>query len=162
MKIFIIGGTNSGKSTFAKKLENYLEESNEDFYTIESSSILMKRDDVPSFTRETRTKVLTKFTNSLLKSDVGIVGKEIKKELLKNKSKIQIIVGVRNPYDFTLLFNPKSDMVFTTDSKMKNEFENSGIKSIKSYLKFLSKSNLLKHKVFEKGSFKFFNIEKYL
>lgn len=157
MKIFIIGSTNTGKTTFAKKLFNHV---GKDILFLESSEILKNFVNYPdNLTDENRTKKLTKFSLSILKNDHFAICDMIENIILLQNKKYTIVNGIRNPTDFIKLYNPKTDMVFISQEKGKSVFEKFGIKSIKSYLTFIEKNKFNKLKINRVQEFKNINID---
>lgn len=145
MNIFIIGGSQVGKSTISKKIKKYIPT----FTLIEMGSYFK---DTP----KNRTSELTKRSLNLLRDN----HKTFYEYYEKNKSVSNIIVGVRNPLDFALMFNPNTDIVIITEerSAIETEFEKTGIKAISEVLLF--SEGTFNSKIFKTDKFENFDFKK--
>ncbi|TSC82432.1 MAG: hypothetical protein G01um101419_588 [Parcubacteria group bacterium Gr01-1014_19] len=141
MKIFVIGMSNSGKTTLAKKIA--------ELYGLEClSASEWVRTASPEFAdgpkSDDQVAAMTEFTIATLKKNPKITV-----DFLNDKydlTKSYVIEGVRNPGDFIRLFNPVTDyVVFITNNNnaLKATLFEEGIGVIRKYLDYLSSNGLL-------------------
>lgn len=138
MKIFIIGTTNSGKSTLAKYISNILNA------PIISAGAWMKKNYYQAVeeTKENYTKMLTRTSMGFLQKNPNFFLEKIQDEVQKNiYSSVIIIEGIRNPRDFIHLFNPNEDVVILVNSVINEikeypEFEIKGLEIIDELIKY--------------------------
>lgn len=130
MKVWIIGNSNSGKSTFAK----YLSE-------ISHLPILEAGSYARKFFGDVSPEELSSHSLELLKANHRYFSNIIGQDLKDN----QIIVGARNPIDFADLFDPKRDSVVILEDELSpsSDFEAFGIAAIVSILDFFLATGLI-------------------
>lgn len=82
---------------------------------------------------------LTAFSVDLLRNDPGQIGRDILEQINQvPESYIPLVDGMRNPVDFTMVFDPTISHLVTFDEAPPplTAFESFGIKSILSIVKF--------------------------
>ncbi len=151
MKIFVIGMSQSGKSTLTKYLcEKF------DFSHIQSS--IMVRNTFPFKESDYDNKqdfieAITKFSIELNRKNPNAVSDYIKNNYNLNNV---IIEGIRNPNNFFQLFDIKTDKViylnYLNNKIEKTNFEN-GIDVILNYLNWNLEMEILKEGSFQKIEF---------
>jgi hypothetical protein len=135
--IWIIGLTGAGKSTLAKRLaaETGLE-------ILEAGRFAREVSSAGADTRE-----LTATTLELLQADHRYFSRLI---LERVRGRRLIVVGVRNPVDFTDSFNPHTDRVLLLDAGVRaaSAFEAEGVEAVGAVLTFfLATGVLARHQV---------------
>jgi len=138
MKIFVIGFSQSGKSTLAKALS-------ETFDAVHiSASNWTKQFEINKSDLEYRAKV-TNASREALSKDHLISVQAIRTEVLESKKAIKIIEGIRNPFDFTHLFDIKNDYViflFPCDVVASDSFDG-GVKVIQDTALWMLANNMI-------------------
>jgi len=133
MNVFVIGTTNSGKTTLSSALSTQL-----NFKHIQISKILKEQNAIVS-TESYNQYIhrLTEVAKIILRTHPDFFVDYIKKEASENN----IIEGCRNIRDFMLLFNPKTDVVIhVIGSNGITEFESEGLHIIIESVNFMSKT----------------------
>jgi len=121
MNIFIIGSSGTGKTPIAKKISEAL-----NMKTVKASEYFrIKFNDakIPFKNRDDFISKITKFSQQILKDDYNININYIKNQM----SVSCVIEGIRNPIDFTNIFNFNNDIViklnYTKNNLKITEFE---------------------------------------
>ena len=138
MKIFVIGFSQSGKSTFSKTLAGT--------YNAEhiTASNWTKRFKIDKSDPEYREKV-TAASREALSKDHLVAVHAIRAAILDSSKAIKIIEGIRNPLDFMHLFDLKNDYVVLLLPKnvvSANLFDD-GVKAIQTNLSWMVKNDII-------------------
>jgi len=135
MKIFVIGYSRTGKTSFAKKLAKDI-----GFEHLTASSWLREIYDGPAQSHLSEKELIRKMTDfsiEQLKANPFVAAKFLS-EKIKDVENI-VIDGIRNPIDFQALFDPKVDHVILINRKgylPQTRFEMAGIDAICCILDF--------------------------
>lgn len=163
MKIFVIGQSNSGKTSFSKKLAEALGAVHIPISEWVRSRFPEFNDGVKS---DERVEIMTKFSINALKRDPAVAVNFLRHK--HDLSKPCAIEGIRNPSDFMQLFDYTSDFVIFIENKNNHikftGFER-GVHIIESYLGYLLSNGLMddsKGKRFSKYSWDCFSEEERL
>jgi adenylate kinase family enzyme len=126
-RMFVIGGSGCGKTTFAESMKIL------GYKHIEASGSLKK--DYPKRNDESNleyTERITEIAKPLVLE--GWFLNSIKNKI--NEKDNFILTGIRNPIDFVALFCPKRDAVIFLPGETKTPFEEKGINAINEILNF--------------------------
>lgn len=142
MKIFIIGSSNTGKTTLANNLSIkycllHLKASK-----VIRDSFYYKEKDFES--SDAFIKAITIYSLDELQKSPDLIIDNIKEVLAQNKKRNCIIEGIRNPRDFFSLFDINEDKIILLKNKKslkKTTFEK-GIDIIENYLLWLEETSL--------------------
>ncbi len=149
MKILILGNSGLGKSPFTRLLVKELP----GIKIIGASAWI--RSQLP---QHASIEELTSLSKEQLKENPMVCVNYINAEHYGYDPAISIIEGIRNPFDFTHLFDSRVDIaIFLSRAGVppKSSFEGNGLEAIKSYVDFLLKEDLLdKRRVFRAHFYK--------
>ena len=137
MKIFIIGYSGVGKSPFASLLCRRYPQAQH----IKAGEWVRSQ-----FSTNATAQEMAEFSAQKLKENINICVDFIREKYVFSQNSISIIEGIRNPYDFMQLFDPKKDMVIFVNRKntfASSYFELQGTNTIYSYLSFLASTRII-------------------
>lgn len=120
MNIFLIGPSRSGKTTLARRLVEA-----HPYLTAVSSSRWL-RDRLPSATVDELTSEATR----VLRAHPSIARDHVRAQMASASGGC-VIEGIRNPIDFSCLFDPRSDAVVFLNGPSATSFERDGVAAIR-------------------------------
>ncbi len=149
MKIFLIAYSHVGKSTLGELLVDNIDNS-----VLFGASSWVRE----SCLKNSSVEEMTTYAKNILSVNPWYSINYIKNKI--DPEKISIIDGVRNPFDFTHLFDYTKDIViFLSRAGVgpSSSFEKTGILSIRSYIEFLLSEDFISKNRAIKIHFKSFN-----
>jgi len=144
--IFIIGPSQSGKTTLAKELASDL-----GFIQYSASNAIKELRNLHKLFKnkiENREEI-TKISLETLQSDDKAISRKIHETIADGGF---VIDGIRNPTDFVCNFNSSKDFVVLLDGRSEDYFEMSGIQTIEKYLGFLITNEIFKGEIYGKNN----------
>lgn len=137
MKVFIIGPSKIGKTTYANKIKKEA-----GFDASLSMSFLLKEQYKQNNNESDLQYIerLSKISTDILKEYPDYFVHALKQEIRMNGYKNIVIDGVRNPFDFAKLYENGDSVIFVSgdDYSYKSSFEEQGLIAIAEMLNFMS------------------------
>jgi hypothetical protein len=139
MKLFIIGATQTGKTTLAQAVASELEM--QALSASEWAKLRFKRSELATTDRDAYVREITDFTCTELAKQWDSCARYLQSRCTGSL----VIEGIRNPYDFSVLFDPHEDAVVFLLSGMdgRTTFEKRGLAAIQAQVTFYVDTGIL-------------------
>jgi hypothetical protein len=145
MRIFVLGKSSAGKTPFARRVAKAfgMQHAGASAWVRERFPEAKPRDDAPSDEKARFVESMTAFAIAELRRDPNVSVASLRARVSADSN--CVIEGMRNPYDFTCSFDPRTDHAVVLDhtgGPAPTEFER-GLDVIRAYLAWLEGAALL-------------------